>query len=172
MTPGMKLRRIYQRHKLWLILVLLVGILWPPIILFQSYRTYEAAEEMQNRTNQIKQETRYTHELVTAYDETKQLLLQRTNRSLHTDIVLYHILVEAGAVEPSDRVLLESVQFSDEEFIIKGRSSTPESGHKYVQRLKSTIKGVTITDKQGTDTANQMATFEVRGDFKRTENKS
>lgn len=172
MTLGMKARRIYIFYKMWLIFVSAVALICPPVVLLQAYGTYREAEEMQVRADMLSAEAQPVHELVTAYDARKANLLARTKNEVHRDTVLYHILVEAGSVDPQDKVLLDSVQFSEDEFTIKGRSATPDAGHRYIQRLKMAVKGVTITDKQGIDTAGQMATFEVQGSFKGTKDKS
>lgn len=170
MTLGMKARRVYIFYKMWLILVIALALVCPAVVLLRAYGTYREAEEMQARANTLRAEAQPVHELVTAYDERKNSLLVHTKNEIHTDTWLYHILVEAGSVEPMDKVLLDSVQFADDEFTIKGHCASPDAGHRYVQRLKTAIKGVTITDKQGIDAAGQMASFEIHGSFKGTKN--
>lgn len=172
MTWGMKARRLYIFYKMWLILVTAVAVISPPIVLLQAYGTYHEAETIKSKADTLTAEAQPDHELVTAYDVRKNSLLAHTKNEIHTDTFLYHILVEAGSVEPMDKVLLDSVQFTDDEFTIKGHSVSPDAGHRYIQRLKIAIKGVTITDKQGIDAAGQMASFEVHGSFKGTKNKS
>lgn len=172
MTWGMKARRFYIFYKMWLILVAVVALACPPIVLLQAYGTYREAEYIKAKADKLIAETRPVHERVIAYDTRKTNLLGYTKNEIHTDILLYHILVEAGSVEPMDKVLLDSIQFTEDEFTIKGHCASPDAGHRYIQRLKIAIKGVTITDKQGIDAAGQMAAFEVQGSFKGTKNKS
>ncbi len=72
--------------------------------------------------------------------------------------IVYYSLVEAN-----EEIQLENIFLSDEGFTVKGRTVSAEAGTAYVQRLKVQLKELNISDKQGTDTAHKVATFEIHG---------
>lgn len=77
--------------------------------------------------------------------------------NLRNKIVYYSLL------EANEEIQLESIFLSDEGFTVKGRTVSAEAGTAYVQRLKVQLKELNISDKQGTDTAHKVATFEIHG---------
>lgn len=192
MTLGMRWRKWYILRKSYILVTIVISIGIPLYLLSRSISFYLAAEDLHDEINQIKLQGKANHELVKDYEAQKIALLMhpleakskyensvndtneasggnKENKQKKTrgelgsllNTMVYYILVEAD-----DQVQLESIRIMENEFTIKGRTVSAEAGTAYVQRLKLKLKEAALSDKQGTDPANKMATFEIHGSLK------
>lgn len=192
MTLGMRWRKWYILRKSYILVTIAILIGIPLYLLSRSVSFYLDAESLHDEINQIKLQGKANHELVKDYESQKSALLmhpleskskyensvndtneasggnkenkqKKTRRELGSllSTMMYYILVEAD-----DQVQLESIRIMENEFTIKGRTVSAEAGTAYVQRLKLKLKEAVLSDKQGTDPANKMATFEIQGSLK------
>ncbi len=173
MTWPMRLEYVCRLHKSYLIGGVMVLLFVP--LLFWSLAGYWYIENHTLAANiqQLEEAGRANHEAVARYTARLKVLMAKDMSHTTERSMLMYMVDCANA-----QLVLDTITFTENGFIITGISTAPEVVLAYSQKLKSVLKGVTINEKQGIDAVRKVHTFQLSGhygksdDTKKTTNKA
>lgn len=156
----------YKHYRISIIIACIIFIILLLLLWSIGIFLYRENKSVDNESYRLQHLSYSNHLAVQKYEKIIQNRMGKKIDHSIAESILLHLVDNANS-----QIVLNSIVFGDDGFIVTGICTNAEAVMSYSQRIKGKLKGVTINAKQGIDTNRKIHTFQLSGKYEKIKSK-